>query len=81
MIRTPYHFQPIWAQIVIERVGQQSEFRNPARVSELLHDYARTYGTVPTQQQIDDCHELIMRRYHGMYGMRDWPDSSANDRS
>lgn len=81
MINTPFQYQPNFARIVIERVGQQSELRNPASVNELLHAYAQTYGVVPTQQQIDDCHELIMRRYQGGYGMRDWPVAEANDRT
>ena len=81
MIRRPYSLQPLFCQIVIERVGQDSALRTPARVNELLDAYARTYNeTVPDALRAD-VHELIMRRYHGMHGMRGWPDATANDRT
>ena len=79
MIRTPYNFQPIWAKVVIERIGQDSDLRTPARVNELLDAYARTYGETVTDSKRADVHELIMRRYQGMVGMRDWPNHQANE--
>ena len=76
---THIQYQPLWAQIVIERVGQQTEFRNPASVDDLLTSYARTYGEVPSDNQRSDVHALIMRRYRGCFGMRDWPNAIANE--
>jgi len=66
--RTPYHHQPQFARIAIERLGADSTLRTSAKLDELLDAYARTYGVECSPAERDSAHYTCSRRFYDFPG-------------